>query len=168
MQLSKNYVIRNVFKTFTFSSEFIKFCIISKWSIETRFSMLEVLFDIFGACINYWCNLVFICVCCLVTIFLFIVVLPKSVINVLIYDFILDWNGNFFLSVTIYEIFGNQINYQKVWLWKWMSIWKWRKHDLGHSTETVWFYIVFFQTQKHTHTHTHTDKDLYTHIQRVR
>ena len=48
MQLCKNSVVREVFKTFTFSKEFLKFCILNKWSTKTRFSTVKSIFD---ACI---------------------------------------------------------------------------------------------------------------------
>ena len=53
MQLSKHDVVREVFKTFTFSKEFANFCIFSKWSIKTRFSTVKsIMYDIFDACIS--------------------------------------------------------------------------------------------------------------------
>ena len=59
VQLCKNSVVREVFKTCTFSKEFIKLYILSKRCIKTRVSTVKcIMYDIFDACINSWYNLV--------------------------------------------------------------------------------------------------------------
>ena len=54
MQLCKNSVVRELFKTFMFSKEFIQFCILIKWSKRTRFSTVKsIMYDIFDVCITF-------------------------------------------------------------------------------------------------------------------
>ena len=88
MQFCKNSVVKEVFKTFMFSKEFIQFCILSKWSKKTRFSTVKsIMYDILDdACIIFWYNFVFCKVCSIFPFLLlyFVVVLPTGVINVLI------------------------------------------------------------------------------------
>ena len=95
MQLCKNSVVREVFKTFMFSKEFIQFCILSKWSNKTTFSNgltrlhslhLQVLCITCSMFVTVWYNFVFCKVCsiCSLLLLYFAVVLPTDVINVLI------------------------------------------------------------------------------------
>ena len=62
MQLCKNCVVREVFKTFMFSNEFIKFCILSKWSTKTKFfTVKSVVYDFFDARISSSYHLMYMC-----------------------------------------------------------------------------------------------------------
>ena len=86
VQLCKNSVVGEVFKTFMFLKEFIQCSILSKWSKKTRFSTVKsIMYDIFDACITFWYNFVFCNVCSIFPfLLLYFGVLPMGIINVLI------------------------------------------------------------------------------------